>query len=720
MAEQIHIHNEKKLLLQRDFPCSSYEEWREAAVKLLKGAPFEKKMCTKTYEGITLQAMYWPQDIDDISHTETFPGFAPYLRGNSVAGYKAGAWLIAQEIRENAPDACHAALKHDVQNGQTALHLVLDPASQSGLDPDHASAEQVGRGGVSMSSMGDLEIILKDLDVEHLPCVVQTGTSSLTLTAFLVIIARNKGVPLENLHGCIGLDPLGILASQGTLPHSLETAYTKMAGLTGWTTNQAPHLRTILVQGSPYHNGGASAVEELAAMLATAVEYVRQMQQAGLSIDDIAPRVQFECALGTNYFMEIAKLRAARVLWAKIVKAFGGNEASQKMALHARSTLWNKTIHDPYVNMLRATVETFAGVVGGCESLHTGSFDEVVRPSDEFSRRIARNTQIILKEEAHVHEVIDPAGGSWYVEKLTDELARSAWGLFQEIELQGGMAKALENGFVQKQVGRTSEKRLANLSTRKDVSVGTNMYPNVKEQLLEASSDDNEAFQKVRSETVNTYRAARDQDAHSAALDQVRRVFRETPLAVMESVIEAVTAGATLGEVEGVLTRAEENSCQIVPVKQFRGAEIFEQLRSAMEKFTKKTGKQPTVFLANMGPIPQHKARADFSTGFFEVGGFEVLSNTGFLTVNEAAEAACASGAQVIVICSTDATYPEIVPPLTGRIKAEYPERIIIVAGYPKEHIENFKHAGVDEFIHLRANVYTILTDVMTRLNILA
>ena len=720
MAGQTYITREKQTLLQQDFPGSSYEEWHEAAVTLLKGAPFEQKMYTSTYEGITLPPMYWQPDVNDVAYANAFPGFAPYLRGNSVGGYKTSAWQVSQEISARTPEACHAALKHDLQNGQTAINLVLDYASQQGIDPDSAFPELVGQFGVSIASVKDLDAVLNDLDVAELPCVIQAGTSSLPAAAFLAVIFQKKGIPFEKLHGCIGIDPLGMLAGHGTLAHSLETAYAKMCGLTCWAKDRAPHLRTILVQGISYHNGGASAVQELASIIATAVEYLRHMQDAGLSVDDVAPHFQFECAVGTSYFMEIAKLRAARLLWAKVMKAFNGNETSQKMALHVRSTRWNKTLHDPYVNMLRTTVEAFAGVLGGCESLHVGGFDEAIRTPDDFSQRIARNTQTILKEEAHIHDVIDPAGGAWYVEKLTDEVARKSWTLFQNIEQQGGMTKVLQNGFIQEQISHTAEQRLTNLSTRKDVIVGTNMYPNIKEQLLTTPADDREAFQRIRSETITDYRAAQNQATHSSALEEIQHAFRETPLTVMESVVTAVKAGATLGDIEGALRCEEDCSCSIPPVKQFRGAELFERLRAATERYTAKTGKRPTVFLANMGPIPQHKARADFSTGFFEVGGFDVLSNTGFFTIDDAAVAANDSGASVVVICSTDATYPAIVPLLTHTIKSESPDMIVIVAGHPKDHVDGFKKAGVDEFIHLRANVHTILTDVMMRLNILA
>ena len=710
----------KQPRLLSEFQYPTYEEWQEAAVKLLKGAPFEKKMYTKTYEGITLQPMYMQKDMEGVSYTDSMPGFAPYVRGNKTSGYKIEAWEVAQEIPYGTPEEFNKAIKHDKENGQTTVNMILDKAAQHGADPDNAQAGEVGKSGVSIATIDDLEKALDGIDLEKTPIFIQAGSAAVSIAALLASLLEKQGKSLEKLRGSISTDPLGTLAIEGTLPHSLETAYKKMAALTNWAKNSAPQIKTIAIQGSPYHNSGSSAVQELAFVIATGVEYLREMQKAGLSIDEIAQRIQFTFSLGTNYFMEIAKLRAARLVWAKIIKAFGGNDTSQKMTIHARTALWNKTIHDPYVNMLRTTVESFAGVVGGCESMHVGCFDEVVRIPDEFSRRISRNTHTILKEETHLNEIIDPAGGSWYVENLTDEIARKAWELFQNIEKQGGMTKALQAGFVQEQLKQTAEKRAANLSTRKDVFVGTNMFPNLGEKPLELRECDYETLQKNRSGDITNYRITQGADIESTLTEKLSKLLKTAPTGIMETAIEAVSSGATLGNVEKALHSAEEILPNVEAVNIHRGTEMFEALRAATEAYLAKTGSRPQIFMANMGPIPQHKARADFSVGFFEVGGFEMLKNDGFATADDAADAAIQSGAPAVIICSTDATYPELVPPLTQKIKAANPDTTIILAGYPKDSIEAFKEAGVDEFIHIRANLYQILVNLMKKLGILA
>ncbi len=705
--------------LLSEFPSSLYQEWHEAAIALLKGVPFEKKMYTNTYEGIPLKPIYMKEDGEELSQNETFPGFAPYLRGTRASGHKQTHWHVAQEIAVESPSAYNCMLKQDLLRGQNTVHLILDAAAQHGKDPDSALPEEVGKNGVSLSTLEDLQTALEGIDIESHPVYIHAGSAAVTTAALFAALVQKQGASFQVIRGCIGLDPLGMLIQEGKLPYSLNTAYRSMAGLTSWAAEQTSRLRTILVDGSLYHDSGGNAVQELAFVMATAVEYLRAMITRGLSIDTVAPRIQCSFSAGTRYFMEIAKLRAARLLWAKVMKAFGGNDASQKMAVHLRTSSWNKTAYDPYVNMLRTTIEAFAGIMGGCESLSVSGFDAIVKRPDEFSRRIARNTHTILREEVHVHEVLDPAGGSWYIEHITDELARKAWSLFQEVEQRGGMLHALQTEFPQDQIRQTATVRTQNLSTRKDVLIGTNMYANPTERRVYADESNHQIFPE-RAEYAAAYRTSRDEEIKQFALDALSQLPDEHPEELMNMVIQAVSAGATLGEIEEILSGDAVERPRIPPLKSFRGAEIFERLRDVVNDYTERTSARPRIFLANMGPVPQHKARADFSTGFFEVGGFEIVTNNGFLTADEAAEAAISSDAPVVVICSTDDTYPEIVPVLTRRIKRVKPDTIVILAGYPKESIETFREAGIDEFIHLRANAHEILTTLMKRLNILA
>ncbi|MCH6264465.1 methylmalonyl-CoA mutase family protein [Neobacillus citreus] len=703
--------NEENQLFS-EFPAASYREWRQAAEKTLKGASFEQKLISQTYEGIELQPMYFQEDIRDLSYLSSRPGSAPYVRGTRALGYQEKPWEVAQEHVYSTPSEFNEAAKHDLNRGQTMLNLVFDHASALGKDPDQALPENVGRGGVSISSLQDVNQALEGINLEQTPLFIQAGSVGFPVYCMLVAHARKMGMDSSRLHGCVGMDPLGTLVKEGTIPFSLRQAYDLMAELTFWAKHESPEMKTIQVQGESFHNAGANTVQELAFALAFGVEYIREMQQRGLSIDEIAPRMLFSFSIGSNFFMEIAKLRAARLLWSTIIDAFGGNQESQKMNIHARTSSWNKTVYDPYVNMLRGTAEAFAAIIAGVDSLHVSPFDEAVRPADEFSRRIARNTQIILEKEAHLAKVADPAGGSWYIESLTDSLAKQAWKQFQLVEEKGGMFKAVEKGYVQEQIKEIADRRFNNIGRRKDRFVGTNMYPNLMEQKLSESNLDWDSVYKSRCAAVGSHRRA----SGGAEKETLLLRLGTSQDGIVDTTINAIQAGVTVGEWVQAVKESSEIPPEIQALHLHRGAESFEALRKKADTHKEKNGSYPKVFLANLGPISQHKPRADFAKGFFEVGGFEVVTNKGFETVDLAVKAALETGASTVVICSSDAIYLELVPQLACELKQENPEITLFLAGLPdSETIELFKQAGVDQFVHLGSNCYNMLFDLQQR-----
>jgi len=706
-----HQTEQKNNRLFDEFPKPTYEQWREQIEKSLKGASFEEKLITKTYEGISLQPLYRQEDIEQLPHLSALPGSAPYVRGTEALGYQTKPWDVCQELAYTSAKEFNAAAKHDLARGQTMLHVALDKATLAGTDPDRAQPDDVGLGGLSLSSMADVSQAFEDIDLSEIPVLAQTGAVGLPLLSMLFAHMRNQKQEVKKLRGCIGMDPLGVLAREGTLPVSLKTAYDTMAHVTSWVKERIPSLQTILVQGHPYHDGGGNAVQELAFAIATGVEYLRELDARGVSIDDAAMRMRFSFSIGSNFFMEIAKLRAARLLWAKVVHAFGGSEEAQKMIIHARTSAWTKTVYDPYVNMLRSTAEAFAGIVGGVNSLHVSPFDEAIRPADEFSRRIARNTQLILEQEAHLSKVADPAGGSWYIESLTDSLAKKSWELFQEVERKGGMAKALEERFPQEKVAEIAFERAININRRKDKFVGTNVYPNLQESVLQPETDKQVQLRQEVIAQAAAHRTAIDPDRRKQALDAFERAFA-TPDSerLFDCAVEAAQAGATIGEMLEVMRQSDPVTPSVSVIRIHRGTEAFEELRKNSEQYKERTGSRPGVFLANIGPVAQYKPRVDFVTGFFETGGFEVEQNQGFSSVDEAAQAAIASNASIVVICSTDDTYCESVPTLAHAIKQSNPETTVLVAGNPPtDEATLYWQAGVDDFIHLKTNCYEML-----------
>lgn len=697
-----------------EFDIPSYEKWKDAAIAGLKGADFNKSLFTRTYEDIQLEPIYTQAHTQALTHPRTLPGFDAYVRGTSAAGYMAHPWLIAQACDAALPAEFNRLARHELEKGATGVHAVLDEATLHGQDADKAAVEAVGKGGLSLTTIQDVNEAFDGIDFRQTPLHLYAGASSLMLLAMLAATAKAQGKKFDSISGCVGADPLGTWAAEGSLPCVLDALYDEMADATVWLEQHAPQVRNILVCGSVYHNGGANAIQELAYSLATAIAYIRALQLRGVSANVAAKHIRFSFSVGASFFMEIAKLRAARLLWAQIVAAFGGDKDAQKMDLQARTSAFFSSVIDPYVNMLRTTTQSFAAVVSGVDNLYVANFDEAIRQGDEFSRRIARNTQLLLQNECNLRQPIDPAGGSWYIETLTNSLSEKAWDLLQTVEAAGGIAKALQQDLPQQAVAAVLAARFKKMASRADRSVGINMYANMVEKPLEERPLDHAAVQAERNRQIDVY--CRDLDSMFVAekLHQISEAGRE-PGQLLPALLDAFHAGATIAEVTAAVRADEAPEQPIQLIAPHRFAEQFEVLRRKTEKYVTETGKSIKVFLANMGKIPQHKARADFSAGFMEVGGFEVLRNDGFPTVEEAAAAAVASGADLAIICSTDATYPELVPPLARAIKAAKPEMLVFLAGAPaKDYEASYREAGVDDFIHVRANCYAILTRLQT------
>ncbi|MCL2684625.1 MAG: acyl-CoA mutase large subunit family protein [Synergistaceae bacterium] len=609
-----------------EFGPVTYEEWKASAVASLKDASFEKSLFTKTYEGITLEPLYTRDHSPIHESARTLPGELPMLRGRT-SGYLARPWEIAQDATGGSPGKTSRLIKIELDRGATTVAF--------------------GTQGSGVMSSSDAAKALDGVDIAGHPLHIFTGESCGAVRYFIEATATPS-----DLSGCIGSDPIGEYLSAGRLQRDFASLMDEMADVMRMVDASAPRLRTVLLRGAVYHDGGASAVQEVAYVMAAAIEIITALQDRGLDIDDFAQRVRFEFELGSNFFMEIAKIRAARVVWARIVEEFSGDSESGCANIFGRTSYFTKTFYDPYVNILRNSTEAFSGVVGGLDGLTVGLFDEAVRPGDEFSRRVARNSQIMLQEEFHLLRPIDPAGGSWYVESLTEELAEQIWAAIQDVQKNGGMLACAKSGYIQKATDAVLQERFRKLAIRADRAVGTNMYPN----------------------TV------------------------ETPLP---------------GAYQPVKNDCNDGETEITRITRRRWTEQFDEMRNRTEEYRNRTGDNAKIFLANLGPPSQHKVRADFITGFMEVANFDVLKNDGYPTIDECAEAAAASGAAIAVICSTDATYPELVPGLARRIKVLAPSMKVYLAGAPaEEHKQSYVDAGVDDFVSIRSNCLAVLCDI--------
>ncbi len=694
-----------------EFPPTSYEAWKAEAVNALKGAPFEKRLFTKTYEGITLEPIYTTEHTKKAPHSLEYPGKADYVRGTNAAGYIGQPWIIAQASDGILPAQTNETIRRELSRGSQAINIKLDKTILNGREDQCYGHES----GLYLSTLQDMDDTLQDITVGQNELHIFAGVSAAPILGLLAAQARAQGQAslLRDYSGCVGADPIGVLAEESSLPCILDQLYDEMALTIQWSRENMPWIRTIFVRGDSYHNGGANAIQEVAYCMSTAIAYISAMQIRGLDIDTIAGQIRFGFSLGANFFMEIAKLRAARMLWAQIIQSFGGGEEAQKIDIFARTSHFTQTTYDPYVNILRATSQAFSGVVGGVGTMQVAPFDEVFGQTSEQSRRVARNIQLMFQNEFDLTQPIDPAGGSWYIESLTQQIADEAWAKIQDIAKNDGMIAQLQKGNIQEEIKKVLNDRLKNLATRSDRAVGSNMYANMGEKPLQKTFLSPEAIKDDRAHAMQEYLSDRDEPYCQECLKKMESQISGESGRFMQALIEAFMAGAMLEEVRHTLNDGFPSDIQVAPITPHRWTEQFEALREGTERYQAETGCNIRVFLANLGPIPQHKPRAEFSIGFFEVGHFEMLKNDGFATVEEAARAAAQSQADVTVICSTDETYPELVPPLAKLIKSTCPDMMVLLAGAPAPEFKDaYLAAGVDDFIHVRANCLDILSKI--------
>ena len=681
-----------------EFAPATYEQWKAAAEATLKGAPFDKKLCTMTPEGIVLQPIYNAADTSALSAAAELPGAGTTLRGTRASGYLKEGWQVAQELAYGTPQEFNEALNEDLMRGQTALNVVLDIASQKGIDPDSAQVGEVGACGLSVSSVSDLEVAFKDVVWSALPIYWQAGVSGVPLMAIWGAYLKKNRIQGKSLRGSYDLDPLTTWLRAGTLPITIDKALDELASALSWSQKNTPHMAVVGVQANTFADAGANAVQELADTLAATVEYVRQMQKRGIKPQTTLERVRWTFAVGPQYFTEVAKFRAARLLWASLLSGYRLSPSKIALRLHARTGQYHKTTYDAHNNILRGSMEAFAAVVGGVESLTVAAYDEVIGLPDAHSRRIARNSQIILREECGLDRLVDPAGGSYYVESLTAQLAAKAWEKFQCIEKAGGFVQAITTGETQKFIAATAAERAKRFGQRRDVLVGTNMYASVGEKPKSGQSVDFNAIYHARHTAVVAQRALVEPKKLAKACAKLETVGTKPSAKVVELAIEAASAGATIGVISKYLRVGIPASEDITPLPYTRLSAPYEALRALARH------KAPKIFLATMGALRDHKVRADYIRGFVEAGGIEAIYPTGFADAAAAAQAAAQSGAKIAVICSTDELYPTLGPQVVSAIKSAAPHMQVYLAGQPAtEHEAAYKAAGLDSYISARS-----------------
>lgn len=613
-----------------EFAPNTMQEWIDKVTADLKGADFNKKLVWKTNEGFSVQPMYRLENMQDLKNLDCFPGEFPFVRGNKKDN---NDWYVRQDIVvENYAEANKKAL--DVLNrGVNSLGFVLT--------------------GCQEMTKADMEVLLKDICLECVEINFVAGCQKAAVLDAFKAVAEERGVAPEKVYGGINIDPLGVYTRKGKWctenPYAIVKANAeKMAAY--------KNFKTIEVSGFVFNNSGSSIVQELGFALAAGVEYLDKLTDEGMSIDDITPNIRFHFATGSKYFMEIAKLRAARYLWAHIVKAYNPCcDCKCMMNIHAETSEWNKTVYDPNVNMLRTQTETMSAVLGGVDSFTVHPFDYTYEcQPTELAERVARNQQLLLKEESHFAKIVDAAGGSYYIEELTQNIAEAAWKLFLEVQEQGGYTEALKKGFVQAAVKETAQARDLAIAQRKENFVGVNQFPNFNE-----------------------------------------KVERELCACIFTPEDETV---------EGA---------EIETLKPYRGAAAFEAMRLKTDLYAAQNGR-PVVYMFPMGNLAMRKARAQFACNFFACAGFQVVDNNGFKTVEEGVQACLDNKAAIVVLCSSDDEYAGFAPEAYEQLKDK---AIVVVAGNPESRPE-LEAKGLTNYIHVKNNVLEELKGYQQKLGI--
>ena len=529
---------------------------------------------------------------------------------------------------------------------------------------------------------------------------------------------KKNNIENAKVSGGILFDPLEFYEKAGYLVDPIKKIFDEAYNSFLFTKRMLPTFAAISINGCPYHEAGSNAVSDLGFVFSKLILYLRELISRGLEIDEIAPKITLSLALGSDLFMEIAKIRATRLLWSKIIKAFDGNEQSQKVKIHSFAPGINKSSLDVYNNVLRNTSESIAGILGGSNVIHLRYFDEQFGYPADFSRRFTRNILNVLMEECNLTATVDPAGGAWYLESLTQDLAKKTYEMIQTIEAKGGFIEALIAGFPQEISQKTAGQRISNIATRKDVLLGINKYPNIYEEKPKINDLDLLSISEERKNEINDHQNKRNNEILGKLLSEYQQACQRNSDRRFELAVECIINGATLGEIAFYTNFDEYLKIDIKSFEKIRLSEPFEQIRERSISYKSRTGHFPKVFLANFGTLSQYKARVDFSSDTFLVAGFEPQAGSGYLNIDEAANAILASDAPVIVICSSDDLYPEIVPAFTKIIKDKRPALKVILAGFPVDYIEQFKAAGVHKFIHIKANIFEIMTKLQAELGI--
>lgn len=678
-------------------------EWQARAERELKGAAPES-LERATPEGIRVKPLYTRADLDGLAHLDGLPGIPPFTRGPRATMYANRPWTIRQYAGFSTAEESNAFYRKALEGGQMGLSVAFDLATHRGYDSDHPRVVgDVGKAGVAIDSVEDMKILFDGIPLDRMSVSMTMNGAVLPVLAGFVVAAEEQGVPQEKLSGTIQNDILKEFMVRNTYIYPPEPSMRIVADIIAHTAAHMPKFNSISISGYHMQEAGATAVQELAFTLADGLEYVRAALSRGLAIDAFAPRLSFFFAIGMDFFMEVAKLRAARLLWAELIRPFDPKkEDSLALRTHCQTSGVSLTEQDPYNNVVRTAFEAMAAVLGGTQSLHTNSFDEALALPTPMSARIARNTQLILAEETGVTRTIDPLAGSYYVESLTAELADAARALIAEVEALGGMTKAVASGMPKLKIEEAAALRQARIDRGEQVIVGVNKYRADSAEAVEILDIDNDAVREQQVARLARVRAARDAKAVEASLAALSAAASDGSGNLLALAIEAMRARATVGEVSDALEtvftrhRATIHSISGVYGSAYEGDEGFQRIRREVEAFAREEGRRPRMLVAKLGQDGHDRGAKVIATAFADIG-FDVDIGPLFQTPEEAARQAVENDVHIVGVSSQAAGHKTLVPALIAALRAARADDILVVCGgvIPPQDYPALTAAGV-------------------------
>ncbi len=673
----------------------SLKDWQQLATKELRGKPLSS-LDRDTYEGITTKPLYTSEDLEGSEQHHGLPGFEPFLRGPRATMYAGRPWTIRQYAGFSTAEDSNAFYKKNLAAGQQGLSVAFDLATHRGYDSDHPRVTgDVGAAGVAIDSVEDMKILFKDIPLDQVSVSMTMNGAVLPVMAGFIVAAQESGVAMEQLNGTLQNDILKEFMVRNTYIFPPAPSIRIVSDIIGFTAQNMPKFNPISISGYHMQEAGATAVQELAFTIADGLEYVRTAIDRGMKVDDFAPRLSFFFGIGMDFFMEIAKLRAARLLWSQLMEEnFAPKDPRSKMLrTHCQTSGVSLTASDPYNNIMRTTIEAMASVLGGTQSLHTNAFDEALALPSEFSAHIARNTQIILQEETGITKVVDPLGGSYYVEALTNEIATKARALIAEVEQLGGMTKAVQEGMPKRRIETAAALRQARIDRGEEVIVGVNKYLHEDDKQIDVLSVDNAQVRDAQIKRLTQIKNTRDNKACQKALDALK-TGAETDANLLELAIEATRARASVGEITATLEqvfgrhKAIDSAISGVYGSVYEGDEEFEKIKDEIDRFAVETGRRPRMLVVKMGQDGHDRGAKVIATAYADLG-FDVDIGPLFQTPAEAVRQAIENDVHMIGISSLAAGHKTLVPALMVELKQQKASDILVICGGvipPKDH----------------------------------